>query len=82
MEKDFGFLSDYEKRNVQVYFLVSACVDTVMHYLKGNMTSSIDTVGEVITEIVEKLKVLDVNTLTPIEAMGVLYELTKSAKEI
>ena len=33
-------------------------------------------------EIVEKLKVLDVNTLTPIEAMGVLYELTKSAKEI
>ena len=33
-------------------------------------------------EIVEKLKMLDVNTLTPIEAMGVLYELTKSAKEI
>lgn len=33
-------------------------------------------------EIVESWKVLDVNTLTPIEAMGVLYELTKSAKEI
>ncbi len=56
MEKEFGFSPDYEKRNVQVYFLVSACVDTVMHYLKGNMASSIDTVGEVITEIVEKLK--------------------------
>ena len=33
-------------------------------------------------EIIDKLKVLDVNTLTPIEAMSVLYELTKSAKEI
>ncbi len=29
--------------------------------------------------IVEKLKKLDVNTLTPIEAMSVLYELTKQA---
>ncbi len=33
-------------------------------------------------EIIEKLKVLDVNTLTPIEAMSVLYELTKEAKGI
>ena len=32
-------------------------------------------------EIVEKLKSLDVNTLTPIEAMSVLYDLTKQAKE-
>ena len=31
-------------------------------------------------DIVEKLKNLDVNTLTPIEAMSVLYDLTKQAK--
>ncbi len=31
-------------------------------------------------EIVEKLKNIDVNTLTPIEAMSVLFELTKQAK--
>ena len=30
-------------------------------------------------EIVDKLKNIDVNTLTPIEAMSVLYELTKQA---
>ena len=33
-------------------------------------------------DIIEKLKTLDVNTLTPIEAMGVLYELSKDAKDI
>lgn len=31
-------------------------------------------------EIVERLKMLDVNTLTPIEAMSVLYELSNKAK--
>ena len=31
-------------------------------------------------EILEKLKNIDVNTLTPIEAMSTLYELTKQAK--
>ena len=30
-------------------------------------------------DIVEKLKKIDVNTLTPIEAMGALYELVKQA---
>ena len=30
-------------------------------------------------DIVEKLKNIDVNTLTPIEAMGILYELAKQA---
>ena len=32
--------------------------------------------------IMEKLKSLDVTTLTPIEAMGTLYELTQKAKEL
>lgn len=31
--------------------------------------------------ITERLKTLDVNTLTPIEAMGILYDLVKQAKE-
>lgn len=52
----WGFSPDYEKRTVQVYFLVSACVDTVIQYLKGNLASSIDMIGEVVTEAVEKLR--------------------------
>ncbi|MEG2080627.1 MAG: hypothetical protein RRZ68_03580, partial [Oscillospiraceae bacterium] len=32
-------------------------------------------------EIVEELKKLDVNTLTPIEAMSRLYELSEKAKQ-
>ena len=51
-----GFSPECEKRSVQVYFLISACVDTVIQYLKGDLTSSIDIVGEVISEAVEKLK--------------------------
>jgi len=34
------------------------------------------------SEIVEKLKGIDVNTLTPIEAMGILYELAREAGRI
>ena len=52
----WDFSQDYEKRAVQAYFLVSACVDTTIQYLKGDLTSSIDLVGEVITEAVDKLK--------------------------
>ena len=50
----WGFSPDYEKRTVQVYFLVSACVDTVIQYLKENLASSIDIIREVVTETVEK----------------------------
>ena len=32
-------------------------------------------------EIIEKLKTLDVSTITPIEAMGILYELSNKAKQ-
>lgn len=55
MANVFGFSQDYEKRAVQVYFLVSACADTVIRYLKGELTSSIDLVGEVIIEAVYSL---------------------------
>lgn len=53
---NWGFSSDYEKRAVQVYFLGSACVDTMVEYLKGRLCSSLDTVGDVIIEAIDKLK--------------------------
>ena len=53
---NWGFSQDYEKRTVQVFFLVSACVDTVIQYLKGGLTPSIDIVGDVIIEAIEKLR--------------------------
>lgn len=51
-----GFSEDYEKRSVQVFFLVSACTDAIIEYLKGDLCKSIDTVGEVIIETINKLK--------------------------
>lgn len=50
------FSQDDEKRSVQVCFIVSACVYTVMQYLKVNLMKSLDTVAEVITEAIDKLK--------------------------
>ena len=51
-----GFSEKDDKRAVQVYFLISAAVDTAIEYLKGNLCKSIDTVGEVFVETIEKLK--------------------------
>lgn len=56
MATTWGFSSDYERRSVQVYFLGSACVDTVVRYLKGGLCSSLDLVGDVIIEATDKLK--------------------------
>lgn len=55
MSTSHGFSSDIDKRTVQAYFVVSACVDTIVQYLKGNLCSSIDTVGDVIVEAIDKL---------------------------
>lgn len=55
MSAGWNFSPVYEKRAVQIYFLGSACVDTVVQYLKGNFGSSIDLIGEVITEAIDKL---------------------------
>lgn len=56
MSAKLGFSPDYEKRSVQVYFLVSACVDTIIHYLKGDFNCSVEIVGSVVEEAIEKLK--------------------------
>ena len=50
-----GLSPGYEKRAVQVCFLISACVDTTVQYLKGELPSSLELVGEVITEAIERL---------------------------
>lgn len=51
-----GFSPDAEKRAVQVCFLVSACVDTMIEYLKGNLSTSLEGVGDAITEAINKLR--------------------------
>ena len=52
----WGFSQDGEKRTIQVNFLINACVDTMIQYLKGDLNSSIDLVGEVIIEAIDKLR--------------------------
>lgn len=56
MSNTAAFSQDDEKRSVQACFIVSACVDTVMQYLKCNLTKSLDMVAEVTTEAIDKLK--------------------------
>ena len=52
----WGFSPDIDTRTVQVCFLTSACVDTVVSYLKGELPSDINVVCGVITDAVGKLK--------------------------
>lgn len=56
MTEIWGFSRDIEKRTIQVNFLINACVDTIIQYLKGTLASSIELVGEVIIEAIDKLK--------------------------
>lgn len=52
----WGFSPDIDKRTVQVCFLTSACVDTVVAYLKGELPPDINIVCEIITDAIGKLK--------------------------
>ena len=52
----------------------------VKHYEQQETEIQISFCNKNADEIVEKLKNIDVNTLTPIEAMSVLFELSKKAK--
>lgn len=47
---------DPDRRQVQICFLSSACVDVVVEYFYGNLTASLGTVTEVITEAIQKLE--------------------------
>ena len=51
-----GFSQDAEKRAVQACFIVSACVDTIVQYLKGTLCASLETIGTVLKERIEKLR--------------------------
>ncbi len=63
-------LSELESESNPIKFSSKAEIEPQMQLSFG--TSNADS-------IVEKLKSLDVNTLTPIEAMGILYDLSKQA---
>ncbi len=52
----YGFSKNKEKCSVQICFLAGACVDVIIEYLKGNLTASLDTVGEVVCEAIETLR--------------------------
>ncbi len=41
-----GLSENPEKRAVQIYFLISACVDTVIRYLRGGLGASLDIRSE------------------------------------
>lgn len=56
MDVDCGFSQNNKKREAQVCFFVSACADTVIEYLKGNISSPFETISEVIIEAINKLK--------------------------
>ncbi len=51
-----GFSKDYETRAVQVSFIVNAIVDTVLQYLRGSLAVSLEVVGKVVNEAIDKLK--------------------------
>lgn len=46
---------DPARRGVQVCFLSSACVDTIVEYFRGSLDADLDTVTEIILEAIRKL---------------------------
>lgn len=50
------FSSDEDIRKVQITFLSSAIVDTLVEYFKGSFNCSIDKIGDIIDEAINKLK--------------------------
>ena len=68
-----------ERAKVVLNELETEGVQRIVTISKNEEESQISFGSSAANEIVEKLKKLDVNTLTPIEAMTVLYELAKQA---
>ncbi len=52
----FNTSKDSEKKSVQIYFFVSACVDTIIAYLKGHLIANLDTINKTLIEILNKLE--------------------------
>lgn len=68
-----------ERAKVVLNELETEGVQRIVTVSRNEEESQISFGSSAANEIVEKLKKLDVNTLTPIEAMTVLYELAKQA---
>ena len=51
-------------------------------YLKSGSGSGGSVPCAYVTNIIDELKTIDVNVLTPIESMSILSELSKKAKEL
>ena len=60
---------------------IAKTLESVDDYYGGADDIQMSFAGATSNAIVEELKTLDVNTLTPIEAMQKLYDLAKRAKE-
>ena len=50
------FSKNKAEKYVQIRFLTNACVDTMVDYFKGNIDLSLDEVGEVIIDFLNKMK--------------------------
>lgn len=50
------FSKNSKERYVQIRFLTNACVDTLVDYFNGTITISIEKVGDIIIDIINKLK--------------------------
>ena len=54
--KTLPFSKDENIRYVQIRFLTNACVDTVVDYFKGFLNVSLEQVGKIILNIIDKIK--------------------------
>lgn len=52
----FNFSKNEDEKNVQIYFFVSACVETMISYLKGDLNTTLDTVSNSILKIINTLE--------------------------
>ena len=50
------FSQNKAEKYAQIRFLTNACVDTMVDYFKGNIDLSLDEVGEVIIDFLNKMK--------------------------
>ena len=50
------FSKNKAEKYAQIRFLTNACVDTMVDYFKGNIALSLEEVGEVIIDFLNKMK--------------------------
>lgn len=50
----FPFSADPVKRQIQIRFFTSACVDTLCDYYRGNLQATLEEIGETLIELLKK----------------------------